>query len=274
VSWIAVRVHPHAADRATALAALFAIGSTGVHEDGDTLVTCFPAGAGEAHLASRLRDAMPRAGIELSALPDTDWSSEWKTGMRAHVAGAITVVPPWLATGHDPAHTVIIDPGMAFGTGDHATTRGVLRLLSESPVRGARVADLGAGSCVLAIAAAKLGAARVIAIEHDADAIPNAMANVAANDVAGRVTILEGDAGVLLPLVAPVDLVLANIVSSVLLELLPVIARCVSPAGSAILGGILVDERTAMLDALTHAAWHVTSDDIDGEWWSISIIRA
>ena len=103
---------------------------------------------------------------------------------------------------------------------------------------GDRVADLGTGSAVLAIAAAKLGASRVAAIELDHDAIGNAEENVKRNGVSDRVTIIEGDASLLLPLVAPLRVITANIISSVLSQMLPAIAAALSPDGQAILSGI------------------------------------
>jgi ribosomal protein L11 methyltransferase len=126
---------------------------------------------------------------------------------------------------------------------------------------------------VLSIAAAKLGAEQVTAIELDHDSIANAEQNVARNGVAEQVTVIEGDAGLLLPLVAPVRVVLANIISSVLLELLPVIARSLTPDGEAVLSGILVEERAMMLDALAAAGWAVLGEDEEGAWWSARIAR-
>jgi ribosomal protein L11 methyltransferase len=161
---------------------------------------------------------------------------------------------------------------MAFGTGEHATTRGVIRLLERVVQPGDRVADLGTGSAVLAIAAAKLGANRVAAIELDHDAIGNAEENVARNDVADRVTVIEGDAATLLPLVAPVNVITANIISSVLLELLPVMARALAMDGHAILSGILSVEREAMLAAV-QANWRVDAEDEEDNWWSATISR-
>ena len=98
-------------------------------------------------------------------------------------------------------------------------------------IRDAKVADLGAGSAVLAIAAAKLGARPVTAVELDPDAIGNATENVERNGVSGVVHVIEGDALLLLPLLAPVDVILANIVSSVHLELLPAMSGALSPGG-------------------------------------------
>jgi ribosomal protein L11 methyltransferase len=202
-----------------------------------------------------------------------DWTEGWKALIGAHDLGFLAVTPPWLADGRDPARTIVIDPGMAFGTGDHPTTRGVVRLLQGAVRDGDVVADLGAGSAVLAIAAAKLGAARVVAIELDEEAIGNAEENVARNGVADRVTVLCGDAHVLLPLVAPVRVVLANIISSVLVGLLPLIERALAPGGVAILSGILVEERAHMLAALEATGWRVDAEDAEDVWWSARIVR-
>jgi ribosomal protein L11 methyltransferase len=182
--------------------------------------------------------------------------------------GAHTVTPPWLAGDFDPARTVVIDPGMGFGTGEHETTRGAMRLLSHVLRPGDVVADLGAGSAVLAIAAAKLGAARVAAFEIDEVAIGNAEDNVARNGVEDRVHVIAGDAAVLLPLVAPVRVVLANITSSALVELLPVIGAALTVDGCAVLSGILTRERGAMVDVLTAGGWLLECEDSEGMWWS------
>jgi ribosomal protein L11 methyltransferase len=172
--------------------------------------------------------------------------------------------------GSDDPMRVTIDPAMAFGTGEHATTRGVVRLMQELSPMPARVADLGAGSAVLAICAARLGASRVAAVELDPDAIGNAEENVAANSLTDVVRVIQGDAAVLLPLIAPVDLVLANIVSSVLRDLLSPIAESLSEGGHAILSGILVEEREMMTETLTRAGWQIVSDDVEENWWSVT----
>jgi ribosomal protein L11 methyltransferase len=163
---------------------------------------------------------------------------------------------------------------MAFGTGDHATTRGVVRLLPKVLRAGDTVADLGAGSAVLSIAAARLGAARVYAIELDGEAIPDAEANVLRNRVADRVHVFEGDAATLLPLVAPVRVILANIISSVLLELLPAIAEALTDDGQVILSGILFEERGTMLQALSSSGWTLLGEDAEDIWWSAIVARA
>jgi len=168
---------------------------------------------------------------------------------------------------------VVIDPGMAFGTGDHASTRGALRLLQGRMSPGLVVADLGSGSGVLAIAAAKLGASHVFAIELDPDALGNATANLERNQVTDVVHLFEGDARILLPLVAPVDVIVANIISSVLVELLDTFARALPPGGVAILAGILVSEREAMIEVAAADGWTVLEEDQEEGWWSAAIAR-
>jgi ribosomal protein L11 methyltransferase len=258
-------------------AVLFEAGAQGLQEDGEALVTVL-----DAHGASALLDAFvtavravdPAGVVDIDVLPEVDWSVAWRSRITAHDLGAITIAPPWLAASLDPARTVVIEPEMAFGTGEHETTRCVVRLMPGVIRDGDAVADLGAGSAVLAIAAAKLGARRVAAIELDHDAIANAEQNVAANGVADRVTVIEGDAAVLLPLVAPVRVVLANILSSVIIELLPIIGAAIPTGGAAIFSGILVAERDGVLAALeAEGGWMLAAETSEGEWWAGVVIR-
>jgi ribosomal protein L11 methyltransferase len=169
---------------------------------------------------------------------------------------------------------LVIEPGTGFGTGEHETTRGALFLLQDVVHAGDVVADLGCGSAVLAIAAAKLGAARVAAIELDGEAISNAEENVAHNGLADRITVIEGDAGALLPLLAPVRVVVANIISSVLVELLPIVAPSLTPDGVVVIGGVLVVEREAFIGVIAADGWRVVREYAEGEWWAAELHRA
>jgi ribosomal protein L11 methyltransferase len=272
VTWLSIRVRPGSSPDA-ALATLFELGSEGVHEAGSELVTHFPGDADGARIVSAVMAADPAAQVTATLIPAVDWAEEWKKGVGAHELGTLAIVPPWLTAGRDPARTIVIEPEMAFGTGEHQTTRGVVRLLPKVIRPGDRVADLGAGSAVLAIAAAKLGAAHVTAIELDHDAIANAEENVTRNGVGAQVTVIEGDAGILLPFVAPVRVVLANIISSVLVEMLPTIGACLTSDGEAVLSGILVEERPAMVAVLDTGGWRLLDEDVEGMWWSARIAR-
>lgn len=272
MSWTSLRVEAGPA-RAAAMEALFAVGAQGVHEDGTALVTHFPPDADVEAILAAVRAVAPDARCDVGTSEQVDWSVAWRDRLTAHDLGAITIAPPWLAEGLDTARTVVIDPGMAFGTGDHPTTRGAVRLLQQVMSPGLVVADLGAGSAILAIAAVKLGASRVFAVEYDAEAIPNAEENVRRNDAEGIVHVFEGDASVLLPLIAPVDLIVANIISSVHVELLPAMHDALRPGGVAVLSGILVEEKASMLEALAADGWQVRAEDVEENWWSVTIAR-
>jgi ribosomal protein L11 methyltransferase len=269
--WLAIRVEPSGASQAV-IDALFTLGSLGVQEEGAAIVTHFPPGTDVRAIEKAIRAIDSAARIGVSLVPVTDWN-EWRASVCSHEIGRVTIAPPWLASENAVGIEIIIDPAMAFGTGEHATTRGVVRLMQRLPEMPCVVADLGAGSAVLSICAARLGAQRVAAIELDPDAIGNAEENVRINGVGASVRVIEGDAAVLLPLVGPVGLVLANIISSVLLELLPVIRDSLKAGGRAILSGILVEEREVMVEALMRAGWRVVSEDTEEGWWSVLVVR-
>ena len=271
-SWVTVRVHP-GSNRDAVIAALFESGAQGIQEVGESIVTQVASQALAEELEQAALAASSDAVVSTAPLPDVDWSEQWKQGIHAQVLGGLTVAPPWLAGDLDPERSIVIEPGMAFGTGEHATTRGVIRLMQTVVRPGDRVADLGSGSAVLAIAAAKLGARYVAAIELDHDAIENAEQNVARNNVANRVVVVEGDASTLLALVAPVRVVTANIISSVLIELLPVIELSLDEDGRAILSGILAEEREMMIRSLDDSGWRIEAEDHEDIWWSTTIAR-
>ena len=271
-AWVTVRVSP-GTRREAVIAALFQGGIQGLQEIGDTIVTQVPGQDVASELVCAVMATSPDARIETEPLPEVDWSEQWKKGIRAQRVGSLTIAPPWLADGLDCSRSIIIDPGMAFGTGEHATTRGVIRLMQQVIREGDHVADLGTGSAVLAIAAAKLGAARVAAIELDHDAIDNAEENVIRNGVAERVTVIEGDAGTLLPLVGPVRVVSANIISSVLIDLLPVMAFALDEDSRAIVSGILQSERDEMRGSFEGSGWVIEAEDHEDIWWSATLAR-
>lgn len=269
MSWISLRITPES-NREGVIAALFESGSQGVQEDGAAVVTHFPADARIHEIRNAVMAADPRADIAIADSPDTDYS-EWRASVSSHQVGGLVIAPPWLARGLDPETTVIVDPVMAFGTGEHPTTRGAMRLMQGVIRPGDVVADVGAGSAVLSIAAAKLGATRVAAIEIEHDSIGNAEENVLANSVSERVEVIEGDATTLLPLLAPVRVVISNIISSVLIAMLPMMKASLASGGQAILAGILVEERDAMVSALDAGGWAIEREDTEDVWWSVQI---
>ena len=268
--WMTLRIVP-GSRKDDVLAAIFESGVLAVQEVEGGLSTSVQGADAADALKQAILEASADASVEITPLANVDWASEWKKSVRSHDLGALTVCPPWLADGKDPARTIVIEPEMAFGTGEHQTTRGVIRLLPGVIRKGDRVADLGAGSAVLAIGAVKLGASWVAAIELDHDAIANAEENVRRNGVAGQVRVIEGDAAVLLPLVAPVRVITANIQLTVLTPLLPAMADALTDDGEAILSGILVAERDEMLATLASQGWTVKADDAEEAWWSAHV---
>ena len=268
--WTEIRVRSDR--RAEIVDALFAIGAEGV-EERDAEVVTHVRHLDRAAALRALERADANADVRFADTPNVDWSSAWRSRLVAHRVGRLVITPPWLADEHSPDERLVIEPGMAFGTGDHETTRGVLRLMQNVIRPGDVVADLGAGSAVLAIAAAKLGARQAIAIELDPDAIGNAEENIAANGVSGSCSILLGDANAILPLVSPVRVVLANILANAVIELLPAIAAALTPDGVAIVSGILVAEREEVERAAAAAGFHVAEFVEDGLWWSATLGR-
>jgi ribosomal protein L11 methyltransferase len=271
--WVSLRIHANT-HRDAIVAALFDHGVLAIQEIEGGFTTSVQGAAVAESLRDAVLSAAPGANVEVAPVPNVDWTEKWKASVRAHNLGRLTVTPPWLAGGMDPTRTIVIDPAMAFGTGEHQTTRGVLRLMQDVVRPGDRVADLGAGSAVLAIAAAKLGAASVAAIELDHDAIENAELNVQRNGADGIVRVIEGDAGTLLSLDAPVRVIFANIIASVLRDLLPEFKAALSPGGQVILSGILVAERAEMLEFFAEQGWRVEKDDAEEAWWSVLLSPA
>ena len=263
---------PEGALRERVVAMLVDGGAGAVQELDSALLTHLPEGTALGELCEALENA--GATVRQTALGEVDWSTRWVTRVGVQRVGRIAVAPPWMSRDiADAEIPILIEPAMAFGTGEHETTRGVLALMQSLVGPGALVADLGSGSGVLAIAAAKLGAARVAAIEMDPDAIGNSIENVERNGVAAQVTVLQGDAAALLPLVAPVSLVLANIISSVVIELSPIMRDALPPGGRAVISGILVNEREHLLSSLALDGWILESELREGEWWSSVIAR-
>jgi len=271
--WVSLHVETlNDSARERAIEILVNGGAGAVQEVGTALLTHMPEGDA-LELACRALAAVG-ATVGRTELGEVDWTARWRTRVGVQRVGRIAVAPPWLSDEiADAEIQIVIEPAMAFGTGEHETTRGVLALMQPLVRQGSFVADLGSGSGVLAIAAAKLGAGRVVAIEMDPDAIGNAEENVERNGVTDRVTLVEGDAAALLPLVAPVSLVLANIISSVVMELSPIMHRALPSGGKAVISGILVGEREQLLTSLGGDGWTLESELREGDWWSSVIAR-
>jgi ribosomal protein L11 methyltransferase len=182
-------------------------------------------------------------GISLAAVDveDEDWAARSQASLRAVQVGRVIVAPPW-----DAPVTVIVQPSMGFGTGHHATTRLCLAALQQLDLRGKTVIDVGTGSGVLAIAASLLGAANVIGVDDDADAVGAARGNLALNAKA-RVTLQVGDLREMES--ANADVVLANLTGALLVSAADRLTQLTDSGGRLILSGFLAREERDVLHA-------------------------
>ncbi len=186
--------------------------------------------------------------LNVTSRREEDWANAWKAHYRVHRVGRRVVIrPPWHA--YAPTFdevAVELDPGMAFGTGLHPSTKLCVIALEEEIRPGMRVLDVGTGSGVLAIAAVLLGATAVDAVDIEPVAVRAARENADRNGVADRVRVEEGSVGLGQPFAGTYDLVLANIIARILIELAPGIAAAVAPGGSLVLGGIIESREPAV----------------------------
>lgn len=208
--------------------------------------------------------------IYLSLEDDVNWNQEWKKYYKPiAVAHNLIIVPAWQKEQylHDPRIQIYIDPGMAFGTGDHPTTILTLQALLLTFKMGDQVFDVGSGSGILAIAAVKIGAKQVQATDVDQSTLANAQENLRLNRVADQVTLRVDD--LLKHQSQKADLIMANILAEVHFKLIPQLAAHLKPHGHIILGGIIRDKLSAVTDLLHQAGFIVTEQLMLKEWVTI-----
>jgi ribosomal protein L11 methyltransferase len=228
----------------------------------------------EAALA-RLEASEPRGAVrtlDTAPAPEEDWSRRWRAGLGVvRISPRLAVRPPFVPDDAGGV-TVVIDPGQAFGTGGHASTRLALALLDDLPASlldGARVLDVGTGSGVLALAAVALGARSALGLDLDRVAVLEARRNAALNGLAEQARFFAG------PLDAVgrehFDIVLANLLRTEVLPVLPAIASALARGGHAVLSGLLVTERVELEAALAAAGLAVVrareEPDPSGDAW-------
>ena len=229
----------------------------------------------------RLRafDLRPIGPLVTRVVDEADWAEAWKAHFPVlHVGRRIVVRPTWRRHRAAPGEVVIaLDPGMAFGTGLHPTTRlclAGLEAFSDAAgpggLAGARVLDVGCGSGILAIAALRLGAADVLGIDIDPIAIEATVANADRNGLRGA---LRARIGSLPSGEPPVDLVLANLIASLLVRLAGELAAALRPGGSLLASGIFIDREAEVALALAWAGLRVDRRWAEGDWVALLAVR-
>ncbi len=211
----------------------------------------------------------PEAEVSTRTVREEDWASTWKQYYKpVHVGRRIVVKPSWEDYQAVDGELVIeLDPGMAFGCGTHPTTSLCLKLLEKYIRGGERVYDVGTGSGILAVAAAALGAGRVVAVDLDPVACRAAAENVARNRMEGIVRVVQGN--LLDNLNGGADLVVANIIAGVIISLAPDAAAALVPGGFLIASGIIRHRADEVRDALEEAGLTLREQLEEGEWTAI-----
>lgn len=212
--------------------------------------------------------------IAIGEVPDADWATDWRMHFRRErITERLVVCPAWDSYAPPPGEWVVrVDPGMSFGTGQHATTRACLRFMADSFRRGqgaGRFLDIGCGSGILSIAAALMGFETVVAIDNDPQALSDTLLNSERNGVAGRVRCLNTDLAGFRPS-GKFDVIAANLLSEVLIEHSAIIADLVEidPPGDLFVAGILRGQYPDVLsDYQVHGFKEMRSID-DDEWRS------
>lgn len=241
-------------------ARLWEAGASGVWDRDDVLVAWFRERTG----------AVPPGGT-WEEEPRRDWLADWRRDLDPIAIGPLTVTPSWRLDEVRTGDPIVIDPAMAFGTGHHATTRFCLERLLDLDVAGARVLDVGTGTGILAIAARRLGAVEVVAVDDDPEAVSAAVDNAARNGA--DVEVLHGGLGVVDDR-APFDVVLANLVTGTVVDLADDLVAATRPGGRVVTSGIGRDRCHEVVTALLAAGADTPTVRAGSTWAEVTARRA
>ena len=267
-----------AADRDRLVALLSDFDLISIHEDDPVHPVRWTAHFPDPEARNRAADAVRQfesAGqirVDCTEIEDEDWARRTQADLPAVQIGNVIVAPPWDVPAGDPPRgvtVVLIEPSRGFGTGHHQSTRLCLVLLQNRDLRGRTMIDVGTGSGVLAITAARLGAGFVSAIDVDPDAIENARENILRNDVSATVEAHVRDVSD--ASLAPADIVTANLTGSLLERHAPQLVRLAKPGGALIVAGFTIDERQRVVEAFAPTKSAAEEAEEDG-WLGLVLI--
>ncbi len=224
------------------------------------------------------RTILKNAGLEHKLsfdyvfISERDWNESWKKKFEPiDVGERFSVLPPWEVPKKDRIN-LIIDPGMAFGTGHHETTKTCLKLVERFSGNCAKNSflDVGTGTGILAIAASLLGFHRVVGVDIDPLAVDAARRNTGLNNLK-NITIHEETAG---PVLGTFDFIAANLMSEILIGIAPDLAPCLRKGGIALLSGMLVSQEDGVITAMEQQELEFLEKYVDGRWVSVLMVRA
>lgn len=264
-----------------------AVVETLVHQDdsphaGDPIVsvkTYLPVNGSSVRRRREIEEALwhlsqlyPIPVPEFHELTEEDWAEAWKKSYSVqHIGQRFVVAPSWESYAPQGDELILrLDPGMAFGTGLHPTTRLCLHALETERLDKGCVLDVGTGSGILAIAAAKLGARQVIGIDLDPIAVKVARENVQTNGVADRVQIAEGTLGTIEIAPHSMDCIVVNILADVIMKLAGDLATYLARGGTLIASGIIEEYANAVTEALASAGLRVRERRQDQDWVALT----
>lgn len=217
--------------------------------------------------------AMGVLSVERSPYVEQDWDQIWRQHFKPRRVGRrFLIVPSWEEVQPAEEDWVIqLDPGQAFGTGDHPTTRMCLELMEDAPIAGARIADVGCGSGILSIGACRMGAREVCAVDIEPVSVEVARENAERN----RVSFLAvtGDGLFALPEGDPYDVVLSNIISAVLIRIAPDVAAELRPGGMWIVSGVIPENWPDVLRAAERVGFRLQVRREEDGWVAARFVR-